>query len=97
MSTYHVYVILLSDDIGPRLNPKFPSVYVGQSAKKPKERLEQHKSGYRASRHVKNYGIRLLPRLYRDLNPLFSDERYEVEERLAEELRDQGYTVYGGH
>jgi hypothetical protein len=97
VTDHYVYVILLSDDIGPRVNAELPSVYVGQSARPPKERFEQHKSGYKASRHVKNHGVRLLPKLYRDLNPIYSDERYEVEENLADQLRDQGYTVYGGH
>ena len=94
---YSVYVIELSDDVGPRLNPDFPSVYVGQTSIRPRDRFDQHKSGYRSSRKVRLYGIRLLPSLYRHINPLFSDEREEAEVDLAEQLRALGYTVYGGH
>ena len=94
---YSVYVVLLSDEIGPRKNPDFPSVYVGQTGIRPQDRFRQHKEGYRSSRHVRNYGGRLLPQLYRHLNPLFSDEREDAEADLAQELASQGYTVYGGH
>ena len=97
VARYNVYVVLLSDDVGPGLNQDFPSVYVGQSARTPKDRFQQHKSGYKASRYVRDYGIRLIPGLYREINPLFSDEREEVEEELARQLRSEGYTVYGGH
>ena len=41
---------------GARENPRYPSVYVGQSVRPPRERLEQHKRGYRASRVVKKHG-----------------------------------------
>ena len=97
MREYYLYVVELSDDAGPRVNPDKPSVYVGQSYREPRERFWQHRTGYKASRWVRKFGIRLLPRLYKDLNPIYSDERYEAEEELAEELRSQGYTVYGGH
>ena len=94
---YSVYVVLLSDDVGPRQNPEFPSVYVGQTGIRPRDRFLRHKSGYKASRHVKIFGVRLLPRLYTHINPLFSDEREQAEEDLANQLRVEGYTVYGGH
>ena len=94
---YSVYVILLSDDIGPRDNLEFPSVYVGQTAKHPKDRFIEHKSGYKSSKYVKKYGVKLIPELYEDLNPFYSYEREDMEKNLAEKLKEIGYKVYGGH
>lgn len=101
---YYVYVILLENSVlnerGVTLgtNPRLPCVYVGQSWHEPKERFERHKKGDSASRHVRNYGIRLLEELYGDYNPLSSrEEAMKVEAALAEKLKIDGYTVLGGH
>jgi predicted GIY-YIG superfamily endonuclease len=95
---YYVYVIELDDAVGPRRDPRYPSVYVGQSVVSPTERLRQHKDGYRASRYVRNYGRHLRPRLYRHFNPMATrEEAVETEQELARRLRNRGYTVYGGH
>ena len=67
---YYVYVVELDDAVGPRRNPGYPSVYVGQSVVPPAQRLRQHKDGYRSSRYVRRYGKHLRPRLYRHLNPM---------------------------
>ena len=94
---YSVYVILLSDDVGPRDNPDFPSVYVGQTGKRPDDRFIEHKSGYKSSKYPKKYGVKLLPELYEKINLLSYDESKIAEKNLAEELRKTGFTVYGGH
>jgi predicted GIY-YIG superfamily endonuclease len=95
---YYVYVIELDDTVGPRRDPRHPSVYVGQSAVPPEQRFQQHKQGYRSSRHVRKHGKRLRPRLYRHFNPMATrDEAVAVERELARRLRNRGYTVYGGH
>lgn len=92
---YYVYVVEL--DKSKRKTEK-PAVYVGQSAKTPPERFAQHKRGVRASRHVRDHGVRLRPRLYEKHNPLESRQDAEAKETwLAERLRKRGYTVYGGH
>jgi hypothetical protein len=49
---YSIYVIEISDERGPRLNPKYPNVYVGQTALTPEQRFAQHRVGYKASRHL---------------------------------------------
>lgn len=93
-----VYVVELDDAVGPRRDPRYPSVYVGQSAVPPAERLRQHKDGYRSSRYVRRYGKHLRPRLYRRLNPMATrDQAVAMEQELARRLRHRGYTVYGGH
>jgi hypothetical protein len=61
-TTYSVYVIELDDSL--RKGTTKPAVYVGQSAKSPEERFAQHLLGERASRYVRDHGVRLRPRLY---------------------------------
>jgi hypothetical protein len=95
---YYVYVVELDDAVGPRRDPRHPSVYVGQSVVPPAERLRQHKDGYRSSRYVRRYGKRLRPRLYQRFNPMATrDQAVAMEQELARRLRNRGYTVYGGH
>jgi len=95
---YYVYVIELDDTVGPRRDPRYPSVYVGQSAVPPGERFRQHKEGYRSSRHVRSHGKYLRPGLYRHFNPIATrDEAVAMERELARRLGNRGYTVYGGH
>ena len=45
-----VYVIELDRAAGRRRDPRIPWVYVGSSARKPEERFEQHRRGYKSSR-----------------------------------------------
>jgi hypothetical protein len=95
---YYVYVVELDDAVGPRRNPGYPSLYVGQSVVPPNERLRQHKDGYRSSRYVRKHGKHLRPGLYRRFNPMATrDEAVAMEQELARRLRNRGYTVYGGH
>ena len=95
---YYVYVVELDDAVGARRHPRYPSLYVGQSAVPPTERLRQHKEGYRSSRYVRKHGKHLRPRLYRRFNPMATrEEAVAMEQELARRLRNRGYTVYGGH
>ncbi|WP_380788207.1 GIY-YIG nuclease family protein [Sphingomonas sp. R86521] len=89
-----VYVILLHD---PRRRTP-DGLYVGQTARDPDWRFDQHKAGYRASRAVTRFGIRLLPDLVAHLNPLRQWESLDLEAALAEAFRDAGVPwVEGGH
>jgi predicted GIY-YIG superfamily endonuclease len=104
---HYVYVVLLDDSIKKliavrKLNPRRlsdkPCVYVGMTGLTPKERFENHKKGKKSGKgYVKKYGIKLLPELYEDRNPMTYDEAVIVEEALAKKLRREGYTVVGGH
>ena len=95
---YYVYVVELDDAVGPRRDPRYPSLYVGQSVVPPKQRLRQHKEGYRSSRHVRKHGKHLRLGLYRLFNPIATrEEAVAMEQELARHLRNRGYTVYGGH
>ena len=104
MPEYSVYVIELDKQVlekaafrtkNPNYNPKKPCVYVGQTAKTPQERFEQHRLGVRSNGYVKAFGVRLRPRFYEKHNPLPTREAAEKEERqLANRLRKKGYGVW---
>lgn len=93
-ASHSVYVILLWD---PRRAEPF-GLYVGQTARDPDWRFDQHKQGYKASGAVRRFGVRLLPELTAHLNPLRGWESLELEAGLAEEFRRAGVPwVEGGH
>jgi predicted GIY-YIG superfamily endonuclease len=109
---YRVYVIELSKRVfsentkfraaNPQFNGVLQCLYVGMTSKTPKERLEQHKSGYRnkkgyklSSNIVQKYGMYLRPSLYNHIDPVATRaEALKLEEKLALELRRQRYAVW---
>lgn len=89
--TYYVYVIELRSKDRNR-----PEVYVGSSAFSPKRRFLKHLREPRGSRHVRSRGVRLLPSLYEEHNPLSSRlEAKRTEQRIRRALEAKGYKVYG--
>ena len=103
---HSVYVVLLDDAVieepsvraeNSDRQPGKPCVYVGMTGLSPEQRMENHLNGYKASRIVERYGLRLLPELYQDMNPMSYQEALETEALLARNLRKVGYTVTGGH
>jgi hypothetical protein len=73
-------------------------IYVGQTARDPDWRFDQHKAGYRASRAVRRFGIRLLPELVEHLNPIMQWESLDLEAALAGAFLDAGISwVEAGH
>ena len=103
MTTHNIYVIELDKQVLEKrkfreANPDYvdnsPCVYVGMTSKTPEERFEQHKSGYRSSRIVKQFGIQLKPRQYQSLNPMSRDEAAEMEFEKARRLRKKGWGVW---
>lgn len=108
---YRVYVIELSKRVftenakfraaNPQFNGVLECVYVGMTSKTPKERFEQHITGYRnkkghklSSNIVEKYGKYLRGSLYNHLKPMTRSEALKMEEKLAWELRRQGYAVW---
>lgn len=90
-----VYVVELAPGAGRRRDPRLPWLYVGSSARSPAERFEQHRSGYRSSRFVHRFGLRLRPDLYEDLDPIRSKKAaVEVEDRRARELAGCGFVAH---
>ncbi|HEV2569665.1 hypothetical protein [Sphingomonas sp.] len=90
---HSVYVILLHD---PAREGRW-GLYVGQTARDPDWRFDQHKAGYRSSAAVRRFGVRLVPDLFQHLNPVSEWESRELEEAMADAFRSIGIWVEGGH
>ena len=85
----------------PQFNGVLECLYVGMTSKTPKERFQQHKTGYRnkkghklSSSIVQKYGVYLRPSLYNHVKPMSRSEALKMEEKLALELRRQRYAVW---
>ncbi len=109
---YRIYVIELRKKVfsenarfraaNPQFNGVLECLYVGMTSKTPKERLEQHKTGYRnkkghnlSSSIVRKYGSYLRPSLYNHIDPITTRaEALKMEETLALELRRKRYAVW---
>jgi hypothetical protein len=87
----------------PQFNGVLECLYVGMASKTPAERLKQHKTGYinkkghkLSANVVEKYGIYLRPSLYEYLNekPMNREQALAMEEKLAWDLRRQGYAVW---
>jgi hypothetical protein len=113
MTRYRVYVVELSKRVfsentrfriaNPQFNGVLECLYVGMTSKDPKERLQQHKTGYVNKKGIKlsayivqRYGIYLRPSLYDHLNlkPMTRAQALLMEKKLALDLRRQGYAVW---
>ena len=87
----------------PQFNGVLQCLYVGMTSKTPAERFKQHKTGYRnlkghklSSNIVQKYGTYLRPGLYNHINldSMTRQEALKQEEKLAWDLRRQGYAVW---
>ena len=103
---HNVYVVLLDPAVGkirkvraenPGRDPAKPCVYVGMTGLTPEERFANHKAGIKDAWVVQRYGIQLMPELFAHLNPMPFEAAVQMEKDLAEDLRQAGYTVTGGH
>lgn len=104
MAKHHsVYVVELGKAVlekrqfieaNPGYDPAKACFYVGMTGIDPRERFKNHKRGYKASRWVKDYGVRLRPSLYEHLNPMTYEQAQKKEPQLARELRAKGHGVW---
>ena len=87
----------------PQFNGVLQCLYVGMTSKTPQERFIEHRTGYvnkkghkLSARIVQKYGAYLRPSLYEHLNlkPMTRAEALRMEEKLAWDLRRQGYAVW---
>ena len=100
---YHVYVIELSDGVWNvarfrRANPAWqlgkPFVYVGMTGLDPDVRFDKHKANIQANGFVRDYGVRLLPDVYEQFNPMAYEKAREMEVELGIALRAKGWGVW---
>lgn len=94
-----VYVIDLTPAACARCPNDAPHkpVYVGQTAQPAAERFRQHKDGYKASKWVRNYGLRVNSSLSPAKEYETVKESEAAERRVGRKLRNRGYCVYGAH
>ncbi len=102
---HNVYVVELSDAVwneprfrkaNPDCDVSKPCVYVGMTGLTPDERFDKHKAGVKSNRYVRDYGLRLLPKLYEMYNPMPYMGAREMEVELAIGLQEEGYGVWQG-
>ncbi len=100
---HNVYVIELDGRVlnharfraaNPNRDITKPCVYVGCTGLTPERRFARHKAGIQANAYVKDYGLRLLPRLYAYANPMPYDAARDMEVELAIALQAEGYAVW---
>lgn len=87
----------------PQFNGVLECLYVGMTCKSPAERFKQHKTGnvnkkgHKLSAYiVQKYGTYLRPSLYDHINlrTMTRQEALIMEQKLALNLRRQGYAVW---
>jgi predicted GIY-YIG superfamily endonuclease len=100
---FYLYVVALDEAVWTdnrfrwqnlQRNPRRPCVYVGQTARRPEERLAQHKSGVKANPYVRRFGGELLEDLTGPVEARTRREAEAAERALADRLRRQGYGVW---
>ena len=102
---HNVYVVRLDPSVLERkkfrdANPDYvdgkPCVYVGMTGLSPEERFENHKSGHKANRFVRDFGLYLMRQKFNRLNPMTWEDACRMEERIAAKLRAKGFGVWQG-
>jgi hypothetical protein len=100
---HHVYVIELSLDVlkekrflksNPNYKPGLPCVYVGMTGLDPDIRFDKHKAGIQSNKFARVYGLRLMPELYSEFNPMSYEDATYMEVDLGIRLRESGYGVW---
>jgi hypothetical protein len=90
-------------EANPQFNGVLQCLYVGMTSKTPAERFKQHKTGYvnkkghkLSANIVERYGSYLRPSLYDHINlkAMTRQQALAMEEKLAWDLRRQGYAVW---
>ncbi len=105
MSKLHhiVYVILLDPSVlsdrkfraaNPKYNPRLPCLYVGSTGLTAEERFKKHRSGHKSNKYVRNYSIKLLPKMYEHYPAMTWEAAVKTEREFAEKLRGKGYAVW---
>ena len=101
--SHDVYVIELDSatleerkfrEANPQHDRRMDCLYVGETGKSRAKRFDEHKSGIKANKYVRRYGLRLRADLHRHYEFERCPEAREAEVELAQELRAKGYAVW---
>ena len=76
-----------------RLKGELNSIYVGMTGLHPHERYLNHIIGYKASSRAKKFATALIS----FEGPMPYETAKEYEPQLADELREKGFNIHGGH
>jgi hypothetical protein len=102
---HSVYVVLLDEYVGTlpqmrRRNPERdsskPCVYVGLTPLRVGRRFDFQGATPKTEWRVQQYGVRLTPELYEDLNPMMREKALQTARKLAKDLRVKGFGVANG-
>jgi len=89
-------------EANPQYNGVSECLYVGMTSLTPEQRFKKHKTGAKSKKghkisafYAEKYGLYLRPSLYEEFNPISSKQKaYEMEEKLAKELKKKRYAVW---
>jgi hypothetical protein len=102
---YSVYVVLLDDYVGtlpqmrrrnPKRDPSKPCVYVGLTPLRVGRRFDFRGATPKTEWRVHQYGVRLMPELYENLNPMTDERALQTTRKVADDLRAKGFGVANG-
>ena len=102
---YSVYVVLLDESVGtlpqirrrnPRRNPTKPCVYVGLTPLRVGRRFDFRGATPKYEWRVHHFGVRLMSKLYKHLNPMTLERALRTARKLADDLRAKGFGVANG-
>jgi hypothetical protein len=102
---YSVYVVLLDEDVGtlpqmrrrhPKRDPSKPFVYVGLTPLRVNRRFDYRRAANKGEWRLHRFGVRLMPELYEDLNPMTPEKALQTARKLADDLRAKGFGVANG-
>lgn len=102
---YSVYVVLLDEHVGtlpqmrrrnPKHDPSKPFVYVGLTPLRVGRRFDFRGATSKYEWRVYQYGVRLMPELYENLNPMTPERALQTAKKLADDLRAKGLGVANG-
>lgn len=71
-----------------------PCYYVGMTSSPPDVRFEQHRSGYKACRFARDFGLELMPARFAQCNPRTYADALSHEKVVARRLKNMGCGVW---
>lgn len=90
---YQVFVVELTDEVGPRRRLDRPNVHVGVTSQDPSVRVDQLQRGAKRRDWMAGHVAALRPDLTVNFGPTTENEARRQQRKLRRKLRRQGYTV----